>query len=276
VAVGLSLRRGCCKHCGGPLGRFGRCRRRTCPAYRGLWANDWRKVIWAALELVKAVALVTVTAPGEAEGLVFDRSHCQHPEGVPCSGRLGCRVLEEAARAWNRGAEKRWAALHRAAAERARRRAGPGPIVLVKAWERQQRGVDHLHIVVPYGFADRRRIEAYVAALKELAPRYGFGFVDLQRPRDRGSNYRAAAYVSKYVSKATFESLGPYARRPFYVATRLTRQTGVTMRACRLKRYLFRVWGCEPVRPGEDWHLLDLYFALWRHLGARPIPVRGP
>jgi len=278
VAVGLSLRRGCCEHCGGPLGRFGRCRRRTCPAYAPLWANDWRRVITAALELVEAVALITVTAPGTDAGLPWDRARCRHPEGVPCSGKLGCRVLEEAARAWNRSAEKRWAALHRAAAERARRRTGRrGDIVYVKGWERQKRGVDHLHLVAPYHTPGQRRlVEAYVRALKELAPKYCFGFVDLQRPLERGSNYRAAAYIGKYVSKATFEQLAPYARRPFYVAQRLTQATGVTMRACRLKRYLYRVWGGEPLLPGQSWHLLDLYFALTRHFDARPIPVRGP
>lgn len=278
MAVGLSLRRGCCEHCGGPLGRFGRCRRRTCPAYAPLWAADWRKVLFANLELVEGVALITVTAPGEAEGLPFDRSRCRHGPDVPCSGKLGCRVLEAAARAWNRGAEKRWARLHRAAAERARRRTGRrGWLVAAKSWERQRRGVDHLHLAVPYDTPSQRRlVEAYVRALKELAPKYCFGFVDLQRPLERGSNYRAAAYLAKYVSKATFEQLAPYARRPFYVAQRLTQATGVTMRACRLKRYLYRVWGCEPLLPGQSWHLLDLYFALTRHFDARPIPVRGP
>jgi len=276
--AGLSLRRGCCEHCGGPLGRFGRCRRRSCPAYRDLWANDWRKVFLANLELVEGVALITVTAPGEAEGLPFDRSLCRHGPDVACSGLLGCRVVEGAARSWNRSAEKRWAALHRAAAERARRRTGRrGWLVAAKGWERQKRGVDHLHLAVPYHTPSQRRlVEAYVRALKELAPKYCFGFVDLQRPVGRGSNYRAAAYLAKYVSKATREQLAPYARRPFYVSQRLTQQTGVTMRACRLKRYLFRVWGCEPLGPGEPWRVLDLYFALWRHLGARPILSRGP
>ena len=268
--------RGACQYCGRPLQRFWRCRRRDCPGYRDLWAGDWRKVILAALELVERVALITVTAPGADLGLPFDPAHCQHGPDEPCSGKRGCRVLEEAARAWNRSAERRWAALHRAAAERARRRAGPGPIVLVKAWERQKRGVDHLHIVVPYRFAERRRIEAYVQALKALAPKYCFGFVDLQRPLERGSNYRAAGYVGKYVSKATMEGLGPYARRPFFVAQRLTQATGWTIRRLRLKRYLFRCWGCDPLAPGDRPQLLDVYFALTRELDARPIPVRGP
>lgn len=278
MAAGLSLRRGCCEHCGGPLGRFGRCRRRSCPAYRDLWAADWRKVFFANLELVEGVALITVTAPGEAEGLPFDRSRCQHGPDVACSGKLGCRVVERAARCWNRSAEKRWAQLHRAAAERARRRTGRrGWLIAAKSWERQQRGVDHLHIVAPYGSPrERRLVEAYVRALKELAPKYCFGFVDLQRPVGRGSNYRAAAYLAKYVSKATFEQLAPYARRPFYVAQRLTQATGCTMRRLRLKRWLYRVWGCEPLSPGEPFRMLDLYAELTRTFGARPVPSRGP
>jgi len=276
VAAGRGLLRRFCERCGLALQRFGRCRRRTCPGYRHLWAGDWRRVITAALELVEDVALITVTAPGTAEGLAWDRSRCQHDPDVPCSGKLGCRTVEQAARVWNRSAERRWAQLHRAAAERARRRTGRrGLIVAAKAWERQQRGVDHLHLVVPYRFADRRLIEAYVAALKELAPKYWFGFVDLQRP-GRGSNYRAAAYLAKYVSKATFEGLGPYARRPFYVSQRLTLKSGVTMRRLRLKRWLFRVWGCEPLSPGEPMRLLDVYAALTRELDARPILARGP
>ena len=268
-----------CPHCGRwvpyPLQR---CRRRRCPGYAPLWAGDWQRVITLALAQLEGVALITVTAPGEAEGLAWDTSRCQHDPDVPCSGKLGCRVVDKAARVWHSSAEERWAALHRAAAERARRRAGRGMLVCAKVWERQKRGVDHLHIVAPYRtVAERRRVDAYVAALKELAPRYWFGFVDLQRGRrGRGGGAAAAAYLGKYVSKAMLEQFAPAARRPCYVSPRLTQLSGCTMRRLRLRRYLYVVWGGEPLSPGEPMQLLDVYAALTRELGARPILARAP
>jgi len=232
---------GLCRHCGLPLQRWGRCRRRLCPGYRDLWAGDWRRVIVTNLAPLEGVALITVTAPGADAGLAWDRSRCTHPDDVRCSGKIGCQVVERAARRWHRDHAQRWASLHRAAAGRARRIAGPGPIVLEKSWEVQERGVDHLHIVVPYHSpSDRRRVDEYVRALKELGPRYWFGFVDLRVfPRDRGGGLAAGSYVAKYVGKATWEATAPHVRRPFYVAPHLTRRTGVTMRACRYQRYLW-------------------------------------
>ena len=46
-------------------------------------------------------------------------------------------------------------------------------------WELQRRGVWHLHVVVGMETAvERAWAIGYVHALRELAPRYGFGFVD--------------------------------------------------------------------------------------------------
>lgn len=239
--------RALCRHCGLPLQRFGRCRRRLCPGYRDLWAGDWRKVLVANLAPVEGVALITVTAPGTDAGLPWDRSFCTHPPDEPCSGKKGCRVLERAADRWHRDHARRWRELHRAAAARARRLAGAGPIVAAKVWEVQARGLDHLHLVVPYETpSERRRADAYVAALKALAPRYWFGFVDMKAtPRERGGGVRAAVYVAKYVGKATREETSPHVRRPMHVGLYLLRRTGVTMRACRYARYL---WVMERLR----------------------------
>lgn len=230
---------GLCRHCGLPLHRFGRCRRRLCPGYGWLVAGDWRKVLFANLGTLREVALITVTAPGTDAGLAWDRSRCTHPDDVRCSGKIGCRVLEAAANRWHRDHAQRWAALHRAAAARARRIAGRGPIIAAKVWEVQERGVDHLHLVVPYCTpGERRRVDVYVQALRELAPRYWFGFVDIRRGW-RSGGMGAACYVAKYVSKATRAETSPHVRRPMFVGLHLLRRTGVTIRACRYQRYLW-------------------------------------
>lgn len=191
---------------------------------------------------VEKVALVTVTAPGQDAGLAWDRSQCDHPPEERCSGLKGCRVVKRAADRWNRDRAERWALLHRAAAARARRRVGSGPIVAAKAWEPQARGVGHLHLVVPYGTPrERARADVYVRSLKELAGRHWFGFVDMKRPGEtEHAGISAAIYVGKYVSKAATEET---CARPVYVGQFLTRQTGVTMRAMRWRRYLWRRFG---------------------------------
>jgi len=232
---------GLCRHCGLPLQRFGRCRRRLCPGYRDLWAGDWRRVLMANLAPLEAVALITVTAPGTDAGLAWDRSRCTHAPDELCSGAKGCRVVEAAANRWHRDHAQRWAALHRAAAARARRIAGPGPIIAAKVWEVQERGVDHLHLVAPYQTpSERRRVDEYVRALKELGSRYWFGYVDMSvRARDRGGGLAAGSYVAKYVGKATWEATAPHVRRPMFVGLHLLRRSGVTIRACRHQRYLW-------------------------------------
>lgn len=197
------------------------------------------------LEL-EGVALLTVTAPGQASGLVWDRSACTHPPGETCSGPKGCRVLAGAANAWNRQAESSWRDLHRAAAQKARRRHGPGPIVAAKVWEVQDRGVLHLHLVVPFGDPrERARAREYVAALNELRPRHGFGFVDLsQRFDGEGCGARAAGYCAKYIAKATGSEMS--VRRPAFVGSFLTQAVGLTIRLLRWRRYIWHLWVSRP------------------------------
>lgn len=266
-----------CEHCRRPLHRFGRCRRRDCPGYRDLWAGDWRTVLNANIAPMPGVALVTITAPGADAGLAWDTSKCSHPPTERCSGPKGCRVIKRAADRWHHDHQRRAAALHRAAAARARRIGGPGPLIAAKTWERQSRGVDHLHLVVPYSTpSERRRAHAYVRALKELAPRYWFGYCDLRLTwGERNGGARAAGYCAKYIGKATWEESSPDVRRPVYVGQFRTKETGVTMRACRYRRFLWvvcRQLGSSADPDGCEWHLTPAALAAL----IESAPTRGP
>lgn len=185
---------------------------------------------------VESVALITITAPGVDAGLPWEVSSCEHGPDERCSGSKGCIVHPAAAALWNDRAPKNRAKLHRAAAERVRRLYGPGPIICARATELQKRGVLHYHVAVDYTVGPQRaRIDAYVGFLKELAPRYGFGFVDMKKPFDGNGGLRAASYCAKYIGKATAPVMEE--TRPVYVGQHLTSVTRITMRFCRMKRY---------------------------------------
>lgn len=183
-------------------------------------------------------------------------------------------MVQPAIDRWSYDQEKRWASLHRSAAERTRRRHGSGPLIAAKAWELQERGVAHLHLVVPYATPrERARADAYVAAIKELAPAKWFGFADLNH---RGGTERApaaaAAYVSKYIGKATGEGL--MVKRPMYVGAFLTTATGVTMRTARLKRFAYMVLADHELTPDDlsaDWTP-----ATWCTIARSVAPARAP
>lgn len=197
-------------------------------------------------ELEGGADLITITPPGK-DVIPFDRSRCRHPEGVRCSGKLGCVVQEDDADSWNDTAEKRLGKLHRRAAARARRLHGPGTIVAARTWEPQKRGLEHAHIVAPARTVrERARNRAYVAAVKELSGEYGFGFADVRESFEgEGSGIRAAAYVAKYIAKAAGSS-SPLIARPAFVGRELTTRTGITMRALRWRRFLKLALGCTP------------------------------
>ena len=70
-----------------------------------------------------------------------------------------------------------------------------------RVWEKQKRGLAHLHGVISVESpAHVRWAEAYITALRELAPRYGFGFVDGWHKVGRKfwPGVQAAAYLSSY------------------------------------------------------------------------------
>jgi hypothetical protein len=152
------------------------------------------------LEQLKLSVMFSVTAPG-ADVYPFDPRFCSHSPSQRCSGAIGCRVAPELAQAFNHVAGKWWSELHRAAKLRADRATGFKGRLACRVWEKQKRGLAHLHGVISVESpAHVRWAEAYVTALRELAPRYGFGFVDGWHKVGRKfwPGVQAAAYMSSY------------------------------------------------------------------------------
>ncbi|HEY8554994.1 MAG TPA: hypothetical protein VIL43_10695, partial [Burkholderiales bacterium] len=167
-------------------------------------------------------------------------------------------------------APERWRALHRAAYIRCRRE-GLKPMLLVRVWELQHRGVLHVHPVLGYSTASEKRAAGrYVEHLAELAPKFGFGFVE--RKHRVLSASAAAAYLSAYFVKGRREKLElresvmhpAMPRSIVHVSSRLTQATGCTMRRLRLKRFLHVRGKCNPLPPGQTYHILDRLFEFER------------
>jgi hypothetical protein len=149
---------------------------------------------------VPLTVMFSVTAPG-ADQYPLDPRFCSHRPVDACSGRRGCRVDPAAAEAFNRHAGPWWSELHRAAKTRADRATGHKGRLLVRVWEKQARGLAHVHGVIGVRTAiEVRWVEAYVTALRELASSKGFGFVDGWRKIGRKfwPGQQAAAYLSSY------------------------------------------------------------------------------
>ncbi|MEX0675291.1 MAG: hypothetical protein WD067_10985 [Gaiellaceae bacterium] len=233
------------------------------------------------------VAMTTVTAPGQDAGLVWDRSLCRHSPYGPCGGAKGCRVEAGAAKRWNELSHKWWSKLNRVAklrADRAIRRLGSEKKggLLVYERELQRRGVWHLHVVVGMETAiERAWAIEYVHALRELAPRYGYGFVDAKPLHSPQPAKQVSGYLSKYLAKwredgtlEVTETVRAAGRTLInYVSRNLTARSGCTMRALRNARI---VWGWR------ESHFADHGLTEWDYLVAvclldrRPVPVRGP
>jgi hypothetical protein len=201
------------------------------------------------LRLVPLTVMFSVTAPGA--GLYpFDTRFCSHSPSQRCSGRLGCRVDPAAAEAFNRHAGAWWSQLHRSAKVRADRATGYKGKLLARVWEKQKRGLAHVHGVISVqSWAERAWAEEYVTALKELAPRYGFGFVDGWQkigrrfwPGDQAGAYLSGYFVSGKGGKAALTEnvqAGDLPRVVVFVSRDLTGRTGCTMRNLRNAR---RLW----------------------------------
>jgi hypothetical protein len=94
--------------------------------------------------------------------------------------------------------------------------------------------------------------EAYIKALSEMAPRYGFGFVDGWKSVGRKfwPGVQAAAYLSSYFAggrgrkMAITENVlaGDLPRVVVFVGRDLTSRTGCTMRSLRNAR---RLWAAR-------------------------------
>jgi len=233
------------------------CRRRTCPGYGKIWAGDQRRKQFVNLghygdtqpyDVRAQVVLGAVTAPGAAQ-LPWDAKHCAALGAHECSGAIGCRVKADAAREWNESAPKRWRDLHRQASIRCSR-AGLRPWLLARVWEKQRRGVLHVHPVLAFSTAaEKIAARAYMRHLAELAPQYGFGHLERKiRPMEAKA---AAAYLSSYfvTGKKGKEALQTSVRSRsmprsiVHISPRLTQATGCTMRELRFRRFVWRVAG---------------------------------
>jgi hypothetical protein len=177
--------------------------------------------------------------------------------------------------AFNRKAGKWWSELHRAAKVRADRATELRGKLAARVWEKQKRGLAHLHGVVSVESPEHLRwAEAYITALREMAPRYGFGFVDGWHKvgRKLWPGVQAAAYLSGYFAggrgrkMAITENVlaGDLPRLVVFVGRDLTRTTGCTMRNLRHARriWAFREGIAEPPRLTlDEWlaaaHLLS-------------------
>ena len=222
------------------------------------------------------VALVTITAPG-ADVLRWDRR--------PGPGGRR-RVHPFSAAIWNRWAPANWRRLHRAAAQRARRRHGKLTL-LGWSWEFQRRGVLHKHVILGVGSAvELAAAHTYVQALDELRHAHRFGFVDRGRKR-RGTRslevvpaLRAARYVAKYLAKrgdgdelVLSETVHHRDVPPLvvYVARAMTARTGITMRHLRHVRLAYVLAPRLDLDQAEALDLLGQGVKLWRM-----VPSHGP
>lgn len=279
-----------CEHCKQllPL-TVSRCRRRRCPAYAPIWARDsMRKIRENLLAYGGLAAMLTITAPGEAAGLVWDRSRCKHPADERCDGRVkGCKVDPQAAANWNERSRGFWSELNRVCKQRADRRVKnlghdfKGGL-LVYEWELQGRGVWHLHFVVGME-TDVERVWTfeYVKAMRLLGPKYLFGFVDAKplaspQPADKAARY-IAKYLAKWCEDGTLEVsetvLAAGRTLLTYVSRRLTQRSCCTMRTLRNARVVWAWLNGFIPDPGLDaWDEL-VAVCLLDHL---PVPLRGP
>jgi hypothetical protein len=230
------------------------------------------------LEQLKLSVMFSVTAPG-SELYPFDPKFCSHLPGETCSGRRGCRVTPEVAKAFNAHAGKWWSELHRAAKVRADRATGFKGKLTARVWEKQKRGLAHLHGVISVESPEHVRwAEAYITALRELSPSKGFGFVDGWHKVGRKfwPGVQAAAYLSSYFAggrgrkMAITETVlaGDLPRLVVFVGRDLTQRTGCTMRNLRNAR---RLWAA---RAGiADWPTMKTFdewaAAAWLLGGAR-------
>ncbi len=260
-----------------------RCSARTCPEFAPTWARDTRRRLLENLRLVKLSVMFSVTAPG-ADLYPFDPRFCSHSPSQRCSGRLGCRVDPAAAGAFNRNAGKWWGELHRAAKVRADRATGHKGKLLARVWEKQARGLAHLHGVLSVASpAECAWAEAYVTALRELAPRYGFGFVDgwakIGRrfwPGDQAGAYLSSYFVKGRGAKAPITEnvlAGDLPRLVVFVGRDLTQRSGCTMRNLRNAR---RLWACRQGLVGKPQLTYEMWLGAAAMLTIRSEPERAP
>src|SRR3954451_24156281 len=253
-----------------------RCSSRTCPEVAPIWARDTRRRLFVNLEQLKLSVMFSVTAPG-ADTYPFDSRFCSHSPSQRCSGRIGCRVDPALAEAFNRRAGSWWSELHRAAKVRADRATGFKGKLAARVWEKQKRGMAHLHGVISVESpAHRRWAEAYVTALREMAPSYGFGLVDGWHKVGRKfwPGVQAAAYLSSYFAGGRGRKMsisenvlaGDLPRLVVFIGRDLTARTGCTMRNLRNAR---RLWAFRQLLLAPPNLTLDEWLAAAAMLDGR-------
>lgn len=282
---------GRCRSCGRLVYGRGRvCKSRECPEYSHTWAGDQRRKLFANLSAYSEgsgeVLMSAVTAPG-ADLLPWDRTRCAALGEHKCSGLLGCHVDRIKARRWNLSASDRWRRLHRRAYQLTIKKHGRRSVrLLARIWELQHRGVLHVHPVLGCG-TPRQKAGAYfyLERLAELAPQYGFGWVDHRRSKVKPrAPQEAAAYLSSYFVEGKngktvlWESVrsSSMPRSIIHVSAELTQRTRCTMRNLRLNRALHVVW--RLALDMEDVHAVGELLRAFP--GSELIPVwegvRGP
>jgi hypothetical protein len=227
---------------------------------------------WTNLDAYGGLAaMLTLTAPGEAAGLAWDKARCGHSLNERCDGRKGCKVVEAVAGKWNDLSRGWWRDLNRVCklrADRAVKRLGAdykGGLLLYQ-WELQSRGLWHLHFVLGLQTAiERAWAREYVNAMRELGARHGFGFVDAKPLRSPRLASDCAGYISKYLVKRqthgsfeVSETVKAAGRTLLnYVSRGLTSRTLCTMRMLRLVRVAW-AWRVRliPDVPGDPFEFL--------------------
>lgn len=126
--------------------------------------------------------------------------------------------------------------------------------VVAYAWQQQRRGVDHLHLVLPYASeAEKLAAKRYAAHLRRLSARWGFGYLDFRDRKGKAgramvmAGLQAAKYVTAYLGDS--RQLDALLERPkwtrppriFYVGRHLQQSTHCTMRRLRRVRYLHQL-----------------------------------
>jgi hypothetical protein len=240
--------------------------------------------------------MLTLTPPG-AELLPWDEAVCAHLGPHAHSGELGCRIEKWYVDEWNSSGPERARKLNRVAKQRADRELRRRGInerrgKLVHAWEHQKRGALHQHFLVGLGTeaqdqwgtnVDALWARLYANALRELAPRYGFGFVDTRplysapKPAREAAAYLSGYFVSGRGKKAAITETVQsrvVPRLVVYVSPRLTRQTFCTMRNLRRARRLFMYRAGVATRPAwPERELLEVCVVLDR---VPPAFARAP
>jgi hypothetical protein len=188
-----------------------------------------------------------------------------------------------AARDFNGRAGDWWSELHRAAKLRADRATGQKGKILARVWEKQRRGLAHVHGVLSAGSPDELRwAREYVTALRELAPSKGFGFVDGWHKvgRKLWPGEQAGAYLSSYFvggrsrkARITENVLdGDLPRLVVFIGRDLTATTGCTMRSLRNAR---RLWASREALTEKPRMTYGEWLAAAQLL-TRTVVARGP